>query len=32
MTGSKTGTYYKIGKNLVKYVTPNACINLWFNW
>ncbi len=28
ITGSKTGTYYQIGKNLAKYVAPNACINL----
>lgn len=27
-TGSKTGTYYEIGKNLAKYVAPDACINL----
>ena len=28
VTGSKTGTYYQIGKDLAKYVAPNACINL----
>jgi len=27
-TGSKTGTYYQIGKNLAKYVAPDACIKL----
>ena len=27
-TGSKTGTYYQIGKNLEKYVAPEAGINL----
>ena len=27
-TGSKTGTYIQIGKNLAKYVAPDACIKL----
>lgn len=27
-TGSKTGTYYQIGKNLSQYIAPDACINL----
>ena len=27
-TGSKTGTYFQIGKNLAKYVAPKACIKL----
>jgi len=27
-TGSTTGTYYQIGKNLSKYVAPSACIKL----
>ena len=28
VTGSPTGTYYQIGKNLAKYVAPDACIRL----
>lgn len=28
ITGSKKGTYYQIGKNLAKYVAPEACIKL----
>ena len=28
ITGSKTGTYYKIGLDLAQYVAPNACIKL----
>jgi len=27
-TGSKTGTYFQIGKNLAQYVAPDACIDL----
>jgi TRAP transporter TAXI family solute receptor len=27
-TGSKTGTYFQIGKNLAKYIAPDACIKL----
>jgi len=27
-TGSTSGTYYKIGSDLAKYVAPEACINL----
>jgi TRAP transporter TAXI family solute receptor len=27
-TGSKDGTYYKIGQDLAKYVAPKSCINL----
>lgn len=27
-TGSKKGTYYQIGKDLAKYVAPDACIKL----
>ncbi len=27
-TGGPSGTYYQIGKNLAKYVAPDACINL----
>lgn len=28
ITGSKTGTYYQIGKNLATHVAPDACIQL----
>ena len=27
-TGSTTGTYFEIGKNLAKYIAPDACIDL----